>query len=92
MKPSFNIPKPTRSNDNTSTIVTASHLLPKNMRCPNGTVLIKRIQKEDLALLKYKRKMFRMPVSTSSSSSMFANVDNDPPPPYHTEVSVFYLI
>ncbi|KAL2902467.1 DNA gyrase subunit B [Bienertia sinuspersici] len=86
MKPSFKITKRKGLNDNSSTILTASQLLPKSMRCPKGTVLVKRIQEEDLAMAKYS-KLFGVAFLISNSSSKLVYPYNDPPPGVHNELA-----
>ncbi|KAJ8449245.1 hypothetical protein Cgig2_002377 [Carnegiea gigantea] len=63
MKPSSNIQRLGRSPSR----LKASQFLPKNIRCPKGTVLIKRVQKEDLLMAKFIR----------SSSGMKLDEEND---------------
>ncbi|XP_021753798.1 uncharacterized protein LOC110719205 [Chenopodium quinoa] len=65
MKPNFKIPKRAKLNDNSSSILSVSQLLPRNMRCPKGTVLIKRIQEKDL--------MMEISSFSTSNSSKFAH-------------------
>lgn len=77
MKPNFKVSKQTTSTGQSSKILTPSHLVPKHMRCPRGSVLIKRIQDEDLALQKYSS-FSGMKFSTTNSVTAASNYDAPP--------------
>ncbi|XP_019103090.3 uncharacterized protein LOC104884230 [Beta vulgaris subsp. vulgaris] len=74
MKGNLKIPKQTNSIDRSLKILKPSHIVPKSMRCPRGTVPIKRIQEEDLAMEKFSSK-----ISTSISSKSIKTQDDLPP-------------
>ncbi|CAO2827248.1 unnamed protein product [Amaranthus hypochondriacus] len=63
----------------------ASQLVPKNMRCPKGTVLVKRIQEQDLAMEKFKP-LLRNTLSSFNSSNFF-NHNDDQAPQVHNEIA-----
>lgn len=88
MKPNFKIPKRRRLNTfSSSTLIPSQRRLPKKMRCPKGTVLIKRIQEEDLAMEKFSPSLgMKFPTSNSYN---FAYPNDDQPPQVHNQVMFF---
>ncbi|KMT12088.1 hypothetical protein BVRB_5g100430 [Beta vulgaris subsp. vulgaris] len=86
MKPNFKIPKRRRLNTfSSSTLIPSQRRLPKKMRCPKGTVLIKRIQEEDLAMEKFSPSLgMKFPTSKSYN---FAYPNDDQPPQVHNQVA-----
>lgn len=89
MKPNFKIPKRRRLNTfSSSTLIPSQRrLLPKKMRCPEGTVLIKRIQEEDLDMEKFSPSLgMKFPTSNSYN---FAYPNDDQSPQVHNQVMFF---
>uniref|UniRef100_A0A803LQG5 Neprosin PEP catalytic domain-containing protein n=1 Tax=Chenopodium quinoa TaxID=63459 RepID=A0A803LQG5_CHEQI len=79
MKPNFKISKQTTSTIGSYTIsLSPPQLVPKSTRCPRGTVLIKRIREEDLALEKFSSS-FKTTISTTKlTESITPNIDSVP--------------
>ncbi|KAL2902527.1 POU domain class 2 transcription factor 1 [Bienertia sinuspersici] len=73
MKPNFKVSMQ-RSTPSSSLVLTPSQLLPESMRCPKGTVPIKRIKEEDLAMEKFSPS-FGTAFTTANSSIIIDSSD-----------------
>ncbi|XP_021735764.1 uncharacterized protein LOC110702368 [Chenopodium quinoa] len=76
MKPNFMVSEQTTSTRRSSTTLTPSQVLPKHMRCPRGSVPIRRIQEEDLAMQKFSP-LFGMKFSTTNFTKSVSLNAND---------------
>ncbi|KAL9246710.1 hypothetical protein vseg_020209 [Gypsophila vaccaria] len=73
MRPTTNISRPIKS----SKVLKTQQILPRNIRCPKGTVLVKRVQKEDIISdVKFSKFLATQNMITNSQKT----VDDTPQP------------
>ena len=75
IKPTFKIKRRPTVKKIGSSMLLASQLLPKNMGCPKGTVLVKKIEEQDLAVEKFKPLLRNTLSSFNSSNFVYHNDD-----------------
>ncbi|XP_056688839.1 uncharacterized protein [Spinacia oleracea] len=83
MKPNFKVSKQTTSTARSFTILSPSQLLPKSIRCPRGTVVVRRIQEVELiAMDKFSPLLGTTTFSTTNKSSHSTTPDEELLPGY----------